>query len=598
MIIGNIGIGCFHISTISSPRSPFPVSPYFAKLFTMKFSMGKSVLPFAAALIAALAGCMTPERAMRETDEAGTRLAAEAMAAVSGATNEFAITRPAERLRLRLLAEPDLDADTRAALTPTNTPALPSTNTPAPASLTLSLADALRIGAENDNGYQSKKESIFLAALDLDLARHQFENTFAGILSGGADGTRTSSGGESTRETSLSASAKPSVSRKFKNGANAMASFGVDIIKLLSGGHGRTLGLTGDFSATVPLLRGAGRLVATEGLTQAERDLIYAVYDFEGYRQSYAVEVASAYYGLLKTEQNLIALRENGERLSANYDRAKMLYDAGRLSQVELDQTRQDLLSTGDKIVSAEKSRQSALDAFAITLGLPVGVPLALDMGELDALSADMAAPQVEETSAVALALTNRFGLVVSRMKIDDAERAVAIARDGLRASLGLKVDAGWNSSKPSGGGRTEKNSAAAMLTSDLPWERTSERNAYRAAVIALDAGRRALEAEEDSTRQIIRDDIRALNSAWSSFEIQREALEVAQRRVRSTTLFQQAGRSSTRDLLESEAALLSARNAVVAAVVDYRMAGLRLERDMSALRISESGLIESSPEP
>ena len=72
----------------------------------------------------------------------------------------------------------------------------------------------------------------------------------------------------------------------------------------------------------------------------------------------------------------------------------------------------------------------------------------------------------------------------------------------------------------------------------------------------------------------------------------------MAQRRVRSTTLFQQAGRSSTRDLLESEAALLSARNAVVAAVVDYRMAGLRLERDMSALRISESGLIESSSEP
>ena len=82
------------------------------------------------------------------------------------------------------------------------------------------------------------------------------------------------------------------------------------------------------------------------------------------------------------------------------------------------------------------------------------------------------------------------------------------------------------------------------------------------------------------------------MNSAWNSFVIQSEALEVAARRVRSTTLFQQAGRSSTRDLLEAEAALLSARNSVVSAIVVYRMAGLKLRRDMSVLTITEEGLL------
>ena len=66
----------------------------------------------------------------------------------------------------------------------------------------------------------------------------------------------------------------------------------------------------------------------------------------------------------------------------------------------------------------------------------------------------------------------------------------------------------------------------------------------------------------------------------------------MAARRVRSTTLFQQAGRSSTRDLLEAEAALLSARNSVVGAIVEYRMAGLKLRRDMSVLTITEEGLL------
>jgi outer membrane protein TolC len=125
-----------------------------------------------------------------------------------------------------------------------------------------------------------------------------------------------------------------------------------------------------------------------------------------------------------------------------------------------------------------------------------------------------------------------------------------------------------------------------------VPWDKREERNNYEAAVRALETAERAIDIKEDSMRQLIRDDIRSLNSAWNSYVIQREALNVAQRRVRSTTLFQQAGRSSTRDLLESESALLSARNSTVGAIVGYRIAGLRLRRDMAVLELDEEGLI------
>ena len=55
--------------------------------------------------------------------------------------------------------------------------------------------------------------------------------------------------------------------------------------------------------------------------------------------------------------------------------------------------------------------------------------------------------------------------------------------------------------------------------------------------------------------------------------------------------MFQQAGRASTRDVLEAQSALLNARNALVSAAINYRMAGLELYRDLSALEISEEGL-------
>ncbi len=552
------------------------------------------------AVAVAFAGCMSPERALRESDEVGSRIATEYLGQITGTTNAFTIARPSDRLRNRLLAEQNLDPDAAELLRASTN----SWDGKLPDPLVLTLADALRVGAANDNGFQAQKEALFTTALALDLTRHEFENTFAGILSGGASKTRTDGGESSPGRATGSGSA--SVSRKLKGGANLAASVGLDIVKLLTGG-GRTLGLKGDVSATIPLLRGAGRLVAMEPLTQAERNMVYAVYEFEKFRQTFAIDIASDYYAMLKVEQQLIALRENSERLTANYNRAKLLFDAGRLSQVELDQTRQDLLSTGDQLVDSEKARQSSLDAFKIRLGLPVDARIELDMADLDRLGEEMGLDlagtnQVElarqpvlewsEAEAIGIALTNRIDLVIDRMRLEDTERALAIARDSLRGSLGLKVAADAGRTKAQDSAAVDTKGVSAVLTSDLPWERTAERNAYRAAVIALDVGRRALDTSEDNTRKLVRDDIRSINSAWSSFVIQREALAVAQRRVRSTTLFQQAGRSSTRDLLESEAALLAARNSVINAIVEYRMAGLKLRRDMSVLALSDDGLL------
>ncbi len=577
------------------------------------------------AVALALCGCLSPERAVRDARRTGSDIAGEYMEKVTGRTNEFTIARPADRLRNRLLAEQGLDpalaAELNAETNAVKRPALPDP-------LVLSLADALRAGAANSEEFQKEKESVFDAALALDLQRHAFENTFAGVLGGGwtssdsSGGKSTSAanagvgvegataggsaaGGGSTKSSQATGKTSASVSRKFSNGMTAAASLGIDVLKLLTGGSGRTIGLSGDTSVTVPLLRGFGRDIVREPLTQAERNLLYAIYRFEGYRQSFAIKVATDYYGMLETEQKLIALRDNGERLGENYKRAQMLYDAGRLSQVELDQTRQDLLKTDDSLVDAEKSRQAQLDNFKMSLGLPVDARVVLEMEELTKVTASMNLAETNsagipiqpalawtEQEAIDIALTNSFDMIVERYRLDDVRRAVKIAADNLRYDPVLKGSVGYGKTQSSGKTDADHVNYSLMLDSNLPWDMRDERNAYEAAVRAVETAERAFAIKEDSTRQLIREDIRTLNSAWNSFVIQSEALEVAARRVRSTTLFQQAGRSSTRDLLEAEAALLSARNSVVSAIVVYRMAGLKLRRDMSVLTITEEGLL------
>jgi len=66
---------------------------------------------------------------------------------------------------------------------------------------------------------------------------------------------------------------------------------------------------------------------------------------------------------------------------------------------------------------------------------------------------------------------------------------------------------------------------------------------------------------------------------------------EVARRRVDSTDLFLQAGRAQIRDLLEAQESLISAQNALTAALVAYRVTELELQRDMGVLHVDANGL-------
>ena len=75
----------------------------------------------------------------------------------------------------------------------------------------------------------------------------------------------------------------------------------------------------------------------------------------------------------------------------------------------------------------------------------------------------------------------------------------------------------------------------------------------------------------------------------------QSEAVKVARLRVESNTLFLQSGRSSMRDVLEAEEALLTARNALCSAMIDWQVSDLELRRDMGVLKISEDGMWQES---
>ena len=492
----------------------------------------------------------------------------------------------------------------------------------------LSLDDAIMIGARNSREYQSQKEQLFQVALRLDLEDHSFQNTFTGMLKS----TFESSHDGKTRNSGFANKASAGISRTFKNGVEMAAGIAVDLAKLVTGDKGSSWGVTADASISIPLLRGSGEFVVAEPLKQAERNLLYQVREFEQYKRRFVVSVATSYLGVLQAEQRIRNQEENYKRVITSTRRSRRMADAGKLPENQFDQAVQDELAARDNWIAARQNYQTSLDAFKILIGLPPDanvVPVqdelvklqkngenlggkgnVTDYAEGQTPAADTpidlrepdnsnAGPyEIDEAKAIQLALHNRPDLKNSLDKIQDAQRAVVIAEDALRAelTLGGRVSAGEGRSlaqanRDNGDFLLNRASYSAPLTFDFGWERTRERNNYRNSLIALEKAVRDFQNEEDQLKQSIRSTLRNLLEKRSSVVIQRQAVKLAERRVDSTSLLLQAGRAEMRDVLEAQNALLSAQNQMVSALVSYRLKELELQRDLGLLNVTADGV-------
>lgn len=534
--------------------------------------------------------CMTPDKAVRQTNETGRRLATTYWQRQTGSTNEFDLTRSADALTLRiaLLAAVRGDQGVVFPTLPTVKPFVVSNGV-----LSLALRDALCVAARNDRQYQKLKESVFSSALDLDYQQYQFETSFSGVLLALLQGDP---GAYKAKEEGTAG-----FDRTFENGTELAGEIALDVVSLLRDDW-RSVGLTGDLTMTVPLMRGSGREIVREPLTQAERNLVYAIHTFAAYRQTYAVAVATTYFDALEYAQRLRNAIDNEHNLAENCRRAEMMFDAGRMQRIQVDQARSDLLDANETVISTRKSYETKLDTFKVKMGLPPEAKIGLAPEELGRLERRMerlarvtrsavdAFP--DEGEACRIAITKRHDLFVTRCEVEDAERAVKIAADALRADVSLTGKTGFDRARETGERSfSGDESWSAQVRGDMPWNRRKERNAFRKALITLEQSKRALESEEDTIKQSVRSGLRSLTAARASYENQMESVRVAQLRVESNMLFMQSGRSSMRDVLEAQEALLSARNALCAALVDWRLTELELRRDMGVLEIDEAGM-------
>ncbi|MGD9109640.1 MAG: TolC family protein [Phycisphaerales bacterium] len=597
-------------------------------------------------LVLAVSGCQTPTEYRLEADKMGQDIIQQKSSEALGRAMRIDIERPSNIFRRRLLSEQDLIYSNEASLgTDQLTPIehWPETNYPSAIEaldpivliepnepVRLTLLQALQIGARNSFDYQEKKEEIFKKALALDLERNEFRNTFVSqvetLLSTDSTGDRTVSGTVTSGSVGLS--------RKLESGTELTTALAIDLANVTTLGGFSIFGISGDASISMPLLRGSGKHIVMEPLTQAEREVVYAIYEFERFKRTFAVDVASDYLSVLNQLDGIKNSESNYKSLISSTRRSRRLAEAGEMGSIEVGQSVQNELNARERWIRARESYKKGLDSFKGLLGLPPDARIELDRYELEKLaeptkiimeeidkqeqmeqvgevlpadapieliepSREGAGPyEIESSVAMRLALDNRLDLRTATGRVYDAQRDVVIAADQLGAELTLLGSASSGGSRSLSSTdqddaqfRFDKAKYSALLTLDLPFERTQERNNYRNSFIELERSTRDVQVLEDKIKLAVINELRDLMQTRESLYIQAKAVYVAEKRVKSVALFLEAGRAQMRDLLEAQEALLSAQNSLTRAVVDYRVAELQLQRDTGLLKVDEKGL-------
>lgn len=163
---------------------------------------------------------------------------------------------------------------------------------PRPQPFLLNLEQTVELGFFNSREFQGERESLYLTALPVTTERFAFiaQPFFNEQV------VREEAGAQSVvgKARNWTFNTTAGFTKLFSTGALLLFNFANQTVYNLGGGNSGTTSVSlASLDIVQPLLSGAGWAVTLEPLTQAERNLLYAIRDFARFRQQYFVYFAA-----------------------------------------------------------------------------------------------------------------------------------------------------------------------------------------------------------------------------------------------------------------------------------------------------------------
>ncbi|MEM8494649.1 MAG: TolC family protein, partial [Planctomycetota bacterium] len=402
--------------------------------------------------------------------------------------------------------------------------------------VSLDLEGVLATAIRTAPAYRREKEDLFLTTLSLIIERHLWGPRFFSGVSGQLTGTPESG----DFDTVGSLVADLGVTQRLPYGGSVSVRALIDYVAFLqqsstSTADEETQGGGIELSLDLPLLRGAGR-VAREDLIQAERDLTYAIREFERFRREFLVDLSSEYFDLVFSQQQIVNQQAQLRNLSFVAEQFRALADAGKIRGFQAENIEQDVLSARNRLLNLRESYANNIDSFKIDLGLDMGVQLAIEPS-----SVQVPRPILELDSSVSTSLAYRLDLQTASDRVIDARRDVRNARNTLLPDLDLDADLTLNTNddKRRAGFDLELSDSSydVGLNFEFPLDRQIEYANLRAAQVRLERELRELDVFRDGVALEVRQAIRQIEQSRFSLELQKRNVMLNERRALEVSL-------------------------------------------------------------
>ncbi|TPG04285.1 type I secretion protein TolC [Rhodanobacter glycinis] len=293
-------------------------------------------------------------------------------------------------------------------------------------------------------------------------------------------------------------------------------------------GHSRARTINGTLSQTVIDFSKYANLKAAHSASDAQEEFYQAA------AQELYVRVATAYFGVLTSEDELTYAKANEDAFRQQYEQSDQRFKVGLSAITDVYQAKAYYEAAKSQTIAAQNQLNDAREALTQITGKPTA-----DLKKLrDDLPMQPPAP-ADQDSWVKQAMQTNPSLLAQKNNVETAQHNISVARAAhlptLTAGVSYGKGAGWSDTNPTGRYR-DPASTTIGLTLNVPiFSGGGTQSRVRQSIYQRDA---ATDAMESQRRQVVRDTLnyyRSVIAGIAQVESAKASVDSGQKALEAT---------------------------------------------------------------
>lgn len=336
-------------------------------------------------------------------------------------------------------------------------------------------------------------------------------------------------------------------------------------------GHTRTRSINGTISQSIFDFSKYANLKAAHSAASAQDEA------YEAAQQNLFVRVATAYFGVLTSEDRLVYAKANQDAFKQQYEQSDQRYKVGLSAITDVYQAKAYYEAAKAQTVTAQNTLNDAREALTQITGKPTG--------HLKKLRDDLPLqPPVPDDQDIWVkqALQTNPNLLAQRDNVETAEHNITAARAGhlptISANLSYGKSASWYQNANIHYDRPSSTTIGVTLSVPI-FSGGATQSRVRQSIYQRDAAADGMEAQR---RQVIRDTLnyfRSVNAGISQVESGKSSVEAGQKALDATRAGFSVGTKTITDVLLSIQTLTSSESSYSQARHQFILNKLLLEQ-------------------